>query len=262
MTNNDNKRYFPLRDPENPFKVTLTPITEEQYRSLYPDIWATQKREQYHGRCMCPKYYLWKCDGQCDLCEYHAPDTVSLDEPLPDGNGTLGDYIPDSKPSIEDIYADRDLLKHLIARFRELDPDADRIIQMRLDNPTFLKQLQANIAKAVVNADTLSPDGIQARLEELQKELIKKANNKQDYDAIADEIFRLRDQKEQSELDSHHREELMKRIRELQDFIAGQETDITEFDEALVRKLIEKITVFADHFTVEFKSGITIDIEA
>ena len=69
----------------------------------------------------------------------------------------------------------------------------------------------------MVNADTLSPDGIQARLEELQKELIKKANNKQDF---------------------------------------------TEFDEALVRKLIEKISVFADHFTVEFKSGLTIDIEA
>ena len=82
------------------------------------------------------------------------------------------------------------------------------------------------------------------------------------YDAIADEIFRLRDQKEQSELDSHHREEAMNRIKELQDFIAGQETDITEFDEALVRKLIAKITVFTEHFTVEFKSGITIDIEA
>lgn len=50
--------------------------------------------------------------------------------------------------------------------------------------------------------------------------------------------------------------------KELQDFIAEQETDITEFDEALVKKLIEKITVFSDHFTVEFKSGITIDIEA
>lgn len=136
------------------------------------------------------------------------------------------------------------------------------INQILTERGTFLKQLQANIAKAVVNADTLSPDGIQARLEELQKELIKKANNKQDYDAIADEIFRLRDQKEQSELDSHHREELMKRIRELQDFIAGQETDITEFDEALVKKLIEKITVFTEHFTVEFKSGITIEIEA
>jgi site-specific DNA recombinase len=132
--------------------------------------------------------------------------------------------------------------------------------QILTERDIFLKTLQQNIAKAVVSADTLSPGGIQARLEELQKELIKKANNKQDYDAIADEIFRLRDQKEQSELDSHHREEAMNRIKELQDFIAGQETDITEFDEALVKKLIEKITVFADHFTVEFKSGVTVDV--
>ena len=135
------------------------------------------------------------------------------------------------------------------------------INQILTERGTFLKQLQANIAKAVVSADTLSPDGIQARLEELQKELIKKANNKQDYDAIADEIFRLRDQKEQSELDSHRREEVMNRIKELKDFIAGQETDITEFDEALVRKLIQQITVFQDHFTVEFKSGVSVDIE-
>lgn len=90
---------------------------------------------------------------------------------------------------------------------------------------------------------------------------MQEANNKQDYDAIADEIFRLRDQKEQSEVDSP-REEAMIRIKELQDFIASQKNDITEFDEDLVKKLIEKITVFADHFTVKFKSGITIDIEA
>ena len=54
----------------------------------------------------------------------------------------------------------------------------------------------------------------------------------------------------------------MSRIKELQDFIFKQKTDITEFDEALVKKLIKKVTVFTDHFTVEFKSGITIDIEA
>ena len=142
------------------------------------------------------------------------------------------------------------------------DVTINAINQILTERGTFLKQLQANIAKAVVSADTLSPDGIQARLEELQKELIKKANNKQDYDAIADEIFRLREQREQSEVDSHHREETMNRIKELQDFISEQETDITEFDEALVKKLIEKITVFNDHFTVEFKSGLAIEIEA
>lgn len=111
------------------------------------------------------------------------------------------------------------------------------INQILTEHKAFLKQLQTNIAKAVVNADTLSPDGIQARLEELQKELIKKVNNKQDYDAIAEEIFRLHEQKEQSEVDSHHREEIMSRIKELQDFIADQKTDITKFDDALVKNL-------------------------
>ncbi len=130
------------------------------------------------------------------------------------------------------------------------------------ERDSFLKVLQQNITKAVVSTETLSPAGIQARLEELQKELINKANNKQDYDAIADEILRLRDQKEKSELDSCRREETINRIKELQAFIADQETDITDFDEDMIKKLIEKITVFTDHFTVEFKSGITIDIEA
>ena len=163
---NDNQRFYPLRDPENPFKVILTPITEEQYRSLYPDIWAIQKREKYHGRCMCTKHYLWKCDGQCDLCEYHASDTVSLDEPLPDGNGTLGDYIPDSKPSIEDIIADRALLKCLIARFRELDPEADRIIQMRLDNP---KISDRKIAEALGRPQRTFADQMKRYYTELHK---------------------------------------------------------------------------------------------
>jgi len=40
----------------------------------------------------------------------------------------------------------------------------------------------------------------------LQEELIKKTSNKLNYDAIANEILRLRDQKEKSEINSHSRE--------------------------------------------------------
>ena len=40
------------------------------------------------------------------------------------------------------------------------------------------------------------------------------------------------------------------------------EIGITEFDGALVKKLIDKIAVFADYFSVEVKSGLTIEIEA
>ncbi|MBS5594073.1 MAG: sigma-70 family RNA polymerase sigma factor [Clostridiales bacterium] len=167
MANKDKQRFFPLRDPENPFKVTLTPITEEQYRSIYPDIWATQKREQYHGRCMCPYRFIWKCSGDCIGCEYPAAgDITSLDQPLPDGNGTLGDYVPDNRPSIEDITADRDLLKRLMARFRELDPDADRIIQMRLDNP---KISDRKIAEALGRPQRTFADQMKRIYTELHK---------------------------------------------------------------------------------------------
>jgi site-specific DNA recombinase len=44
-------------------------------------------------------------------------------------------------------------------------------------------------------------------------------------------------------------------------FLREKPTSITEYDEPLVRRLIEKVTVFADKFTVEFKSGVTVDIE-
>jgi len=53
----------------------------------------------------------------------------------------------------------------------------------------------------------------------------------------------------------------MHKIKKLQDFIAGQDTDITEFDVALVRKLIKNIKVYENKFTVEFKSGVSVDIE-
>jgi len=36
---------------------------------------------------------------------------------------------------------------------------------------------------------------------------------------------------------------------------------VYEYDDALVRKLIERITVYDDYFMVEFKSGIEIDVQ-
>ena len=45
------------------------------------------------------------------------------------------------------------------------------------------------------------------------------------------------------------------------DFLNTQTGDITEFDDKLVRKLIEKATVYDDRIVVEFKSGIEINIE-
>ena len=125
----------------------------------------------------------------------------------------------------------------------------------------FLKTLQSNITAVITQSDTLSPEVIDERLHDLQRELLKKANQKEDYDAIANEIIRLKDMRKQSEVDSVVKDEQMKIITDLQDFIREQSTEITEFDETLVKRLIERIAVFDEYFTVEFKSGVVIEIE-
>jgi len=44
------------------------------------------------------------------------------------------------------------------------------------------------------------------------------------------------------------------------DFLNEQSCKLEEFDEQLVRRLIEKVTVFDNKLTIEFKSGVEIDL--
>lgn len=44
-------------------------------------------------------------------------------------------------------------------------------------------------------------------------------------------------------------------------FLEKQANEPLGYDEQLVRRLVEKITVYDDRLTVEFKSGLKIDVE-
>ncbi len=129
------------------------------------------------------------------------------------------------------------------------------------DKSGYRAQLQQNIAKVIRGAQENTADAIDERLNELQKELLKKANNKEAYDEIADEIFKLREQRQQCTVDTATRDAQIERINEMQDFIKGQQSSLTAFDESLVKRWIKQITVWDDHFTVVLKSGLEIDIE-
>lgn len=135
------------------------------------------------------------------------------------------------------------------------------INEMILDKSGYMEILQNNIATVIRQSQSSDTEEIDRKLLELQQELLKKANNKDDYDTVADEIFRLRELKAKSNTDSVLRDERLARITELCDFLKEQPQEITDFDETLVRRMIQKITVFENHFTVEFKSGVNIDIE-
>lgn len=120
--------------------------------------------------------------------------------------------------------------------------------------------LQRNVESVLSGTDGIPLDEIDARLEELQKELLKVANAKGNYDSIVDEIYSLREAKQNAQVAGAEREGMKKRISEMQQFLAEQQQDITEYDEQLVRRLIEKITVYDERVTLEFKSGTSVDV--
>ena len=124
----------------------------------------------------------------------------------------------------------------------------------------YKEQLQHNLALVLRNDTSAQKDRIEERLLVLQQELMNRAAKRESYDDIAEEIYHLRELKQQTDSDETVKAIQMERIKELQDFIGQQENTLTEFDEKLVKRWVRRITVWDDHYTVELKSGVSIDI--
>ena len=72
------------------------------------------------------------------------------------------------------------------------------INQIITERDEFMGILMNNIAAVLGEKFDKDTDAVDIQLEELQNELIKQANSKEDYEAIVDEIYRLRDAKQET----------------------------------------------------------------
>ena len=145
---------------------------------------------------------------------------------------------------------------------KELQEAVIKAINMALGGKDdILGALEQNIASVLALEDESSMESINAKLEELQKELLKRANAKEDYKDLADEIDHLRELKQNAMAENAEREGLKQRIAEMQEFLTEQMEQIQEYDESLVRRMVEKVTVYEEKFSVEFKSGTSMDVE-
>ena len=86
-------------------------------------------------------------------------------------------------------------------------------------------------------------------------------NKNTEYETIANEIDALREKKAVVVTKDAEQEMLRKRINEMRHFLQTQTNRVTEYDEQMVRRIIEKITVYDDTLIFEFKSGMTIDLK-
>ena len=120
---------------------------------------------------------------------------------------------------------------------------------------------RANVEKALSASNSAAVAEVDAKLLAIQKELMKKADARQDFGDLADQIDALRDEKQRLLLEDANNTGLQQQLKTIEDFLAEQQEAVTEYEEALVRKLISKITVFDDKLVVEFKSGLETEVK-
>lgn len=124
-----------------------------------------------------------------------------------------------------------------------------------------LTTLKENIKTVIIETNNSAIEEIDKQLEELQKDLLRLANSKEDYNDIADEIYRLREERHRILAEEAGRKGSKQRLEEMEQFLNEQSCELKEYDEQLVRKLIEKVTVYDDRIDIEFRSGISINVE-
>ena len=126
---------------------------------------------------------------------------------------------------------------------------------------SFLTTLQGNIEMVLGEQHDQTTSALDEKLDELQNELLRLANSKADYENVANEIYRLRELKQNTLDNNAVWQGKRQRIEEMHQFLQGQSTAILEYEEKLVRRLVERITVFEEHLEVQFKSSVEFDIE-
>lgn len=104
-------------------------VSKEVCDAYYDESAQIRADEQHYGRCICPSEKTYVCDGDCFDCKYHrVGETKSLSALTNGEDDALANMMFSAGSAMESAVEDRDLLERIIARFRELDPDADAII--------------------------------------------------------------------------------------------------------------------------------------
>jgi len=134
------------------------------------------------------------------------------------------------------------------------------INQTIIGRDEFVDVLMQNIEIVLGEEFDRDTTDIDCRLDELQNELLRLANSKEDYDAVADEIHRLRTVKQETLEHNAERQTKRQRIVDMSTFLQEQNCEVFEYGDKLVRQLVERITVYEERLIVVFKSGLEVVI--
>lgn len=125
-------------DPDHPRKITPQVVSEEMYFAIGRPIWRHQKKMQAQGRCALNSLQmLWKCDGDCELCDFQCHGRCcSLDMEIEDNEGescSLIDKVASNDPTPETAAVEKSTAEQLLNRLAELCPEAIRVGKCKIE---------------------------------------------------------------------------------------------------------------------------------
>ena len=136
----------------------------------------------------------------------------------------------------------------------------EAVNQLIAEKDDFMPGLRNAIEKAVGSGNAEKVAKTDEQIESLEKELLKRANTGKNYTDILEQLEALRDAKQELVLEDADNVNAKRHLAMIEAFLETQQTKIQEYDEDLVRKLLHQVTVYDDHLTFEFKSGLEVEI--
>lgn len=124
-----------------------------------------------------------------------------------------------------------------------------------------IKVLDEMITEVINEKYDETMEDIDDELHKLQKELVNFSNSQEEYESIAESIYEMREKKQDVMIRNATRNEKRRRLSDIKAFLKTSHGLITEYDEDLARRLIEKIIVYDEHLILEFKDGQEIKIK-
>ena len=121
--------------------------------------------------------------------------------------------------------------------------------------------LKTNIQETVFDDLEAKIAAIDEQLAELQQKMIDNSGDRELVEQLEDRIDDLREDRQDILAEAAERTDLQARMNDMIAFLEEMPAAVTEYSEALTRRLVDKITIFDEKIVVELKSGLQMEVE-
>ncbi len=121
--------------------------------------------------------------------------------------------------------------------------------------------LKTNIQETAFDDLEARIAAIDEQLAELQQRMVDNSGNNALVDELGSRIDDLRGDRQDILAEAAERTDLRARMNDMIAFLEEMPATVTEYSEALARRLVEKITIFDEKIMVELKSGFQMEVE-